>query len=95
MKAYIVIEWNGEIHEDFRVQNVAVYLNKELAESKVNKFNESRDLKENPNILSKQDWLVSMHDEEDYDQYLYRMDVEWEFSEQQKRQHVQEIEITE
>ena len=94
MIAYVVIEWNGETYEDSQDTVVAVYLDAIKAAQAVKEFNDSRLLKNHPDILSEQEWLNSMHDEENYDLYLYKMDIEWQYNGKDKKQHIQEIEIT-
>lgn len=94
MIAYLVIEWNGGTHEDSQDTVVAVYLDAVKAAQAVKEFNDSRLSEKHPDILSEQEWLNSMHDDEDYDSYLLSMDTEWEYREKDKRQHIQEIEIT-
>lgn len=95
MKAYIVIEWNGQTYEDAQDTVVAVYLDAAKAAEAVKAFNDSRLSEKHPDILSEQEWLCSMHDDEDYDSYLMSMDTEWVYCEKDKKQHIQEIEITE
>ena len=92
MKAYIVIEWNGETYEDADYTNVAVYLNKELAENHINIFNASRDIQPIPPPI---DNFTPMWEGQSYEIYCETIEHNWEYYDRQKKQHIQEIEITE
>jgi hypothetical protein len=90
MKAYIVIEWNGESYEDSDFTNVAVYLNESKAMNHINEFNK----RIQPNPLPKNKWK-KQYTNQSYADYLEDFEHDWIYNEKDKKQHVQEIEITE
>lgn len=92
MKAYIVIEWNGETYEDNRSYPVAVYLDAVKAGKSVKEFNES---KNTPPIPIPKEEFIPNEFQENYEEYILDLQNDWERHDSIKRQHIQEIEITE
>lgn len=92
MKAYIVIEYNGESYEDAQYTVVSVYLDAKKAEKAVMEFNDSRNTPPTP--IPKEEFIPNEF-QENYEEYISDLQNDWEWRDSIKRQHIQEIEITE
>lgn len=94
MKAYIIMEDNGESCEDHKVNPVSVFLDKQLAQDAVARFNLSRET--GPTVLSEEEWMKLPTDEYcfTYKDYVEEVKNDWDWYEKYKRQHLEEFEIT-
>lgn len=89
MKAYIVIEWNGQTYEDADYTNVAVYLDEGKAYQHITEFNNRKQ----PSPLPEEFW-VQEYPTQTYNDYLEDLEHDWIYRDGSKKQHIQEIEIT-